>query len=140
MPGARIWTLPEANAALGQVRMLLGDARDAARRMRDAQENMQDLRIVYGDAVMAPGAATNEEFAQYLEAFRAAKAASEAALLRFSALGIEVKDLEQGLVDFRGEVGGREVYLCWKDGEDSVRFWHSLESGFRGRKPIPGIA
>jgi hypothetical protein len=47
------------------------------------------------------------------------------------------KDLELGLVDFLGLVEGREVNLCWRYGEKQVRFWHGLDEGFGGRKPIP---
>jgi hypothetical protein len=47
------------------------------------------------------------------------------------------KDLELGLVDFLGLVGGREVNLCWRYGEKHVRFWHGLDEGFGGRRAIP---
>lgn len=47
------------------------------------------------------------------------------------------KDLELGLVDFLGLVEGREVNLCWRYGEKHIRFWHGLDEGFAGRKPIP---
>src|SRR5262245_42817132 len=45
------------------------------------------------------------------------------------------KDLELGLVDFLGLVGGREVNLCWRYGEKRIGFWHGLDEGFGGRKP-----
>ena len=52
-------------------------------------------------------------------------------------LGVEVKDPDLGLVDFRTVRRGREVYLCWKLGEgDRIAFWHDLETGFAGRKII----
>ena len=50
-------------------------------------------------------------------------------------LGVQLKDLDSGLVDFPTLFRGREVYLCWKIGETSIEFWHG-EEGFRGRKPI----
>ena len=49
--------------------------------------------------------------------------------------GIEVKDLEQGLIDFPALRFSEPVYLCWKYGEDEVLYWHGSE-GFRGRKPL----
>ena len=61
----------------------------------------------------------------------------EALLREIAELGVEVKDPDQGLIDFRGKLRGREVYLCWKLGEgDRVAFWHDLETGFAGRKII----
>ena len=55
---------------------------------------------------------------------------------RVRELGCEVKDIDQGLVDFRTVREGREVYLCWKLGEPDVRWWHELETGFAGRRPL----
>ena len=50
--------------------------------------------------------------------------------------GVVVKDLDIGLIDFPTLFRGEEVYLCWKLGETGIRFWHGLDEGFRGRKPI----
>ncbi|MFQ6019892.1 MAG: DUF2203 domain-containing protein [Dehalococcoidia bacterium] len=55
-------------------------------------------------------------------------------------LGCELKDIDLGLVDFRAVLGGREVYLCWKLGEDHVRWWHELDTGFGGRQPLEDTA
>jgi hypothetical protein len=49
-------------------------------------------------------------------------------------LGILVKDLDMGLVDFLGSRGGREVYLCWHYGEDDIAYWHEINGGFGGRQ------
>jgi hypothetical protein len=54
-----------------------------------------------------------------------------------SELGVQVKDLDEGLVDFPARRGDEEVLLCWRLGEDEVGFWHSVEDGFAGRKPLP---
>lgn len=51
------------------------------------------------------------------------------------ATGAMIKDLNLGLVDFPAEREGQEVYLCWKFGEEEVRFWHDADSGFAGRQP-----
>ncbi len=50
--------------------------------------------------------------------------------------GVEVKDVRRGLVDWRAERDGREVYLCWQPGERTVSWWHELSDGFAGRQPI----
>jgi len=53
-------------------------------------------------------------------------------------LGVQVKDLDRGLVDFPAlRANGEEVLLCWQVGENEVAFWHGLEEGFAGRKPLP---
>jgi len=50
--------------------------------------------------------------------------------------GCLVKDLDEGLVDFPSLMHGEEVYLCWKLGEERIGFWHGLQEGFAGRKPL----
>jgi hypothetical protein len=52
-------------------------------------------------------------------------------------LGGQVKDVEQGLVDFPALRSGEEVLLCWRLGEDEIRYWHGLEDGFAGRRELP---
>ncbi len=51
-------------------------------------------------------------------------------------MGCELKDIDQGLIDFRAEMDGREVYLCWKLGEQRIDWWHELDTGFAGRQPL----
>jgi hypothetical protein len=51
-------------------------------------------------------------------------------------LGVQVKDLDTGLIDFPTFYHGDEVLLCWKLGEDAIRYWHNLTEGFRGRREI----
>jgi hypothetical protein len=68
--------------------------------------------------------------------FRAYYEALTDGLAEVDRLGGQIKDLEQGLVDFLARRGDEDVLLCWKLGERSVEHWHSVDSGFRGRKPI----
>ena len=51
-------------------------------------------------------------------------------------LGVVLKGLEQGLLDFPAKRFDEEIWLCWKEGETTIRFWHEKDSGFMGRKPI----
>ncbi len=131
------WTVEQANAALPEVRRLLAEARAHTARLRDLEEQLDDLRIVWGDAVLSPACAGHEEFAGYYNEFTSRKDALHHVLLRFHALGAEVKDVEQGLVDFRGLVGTEPAYLCWRDPEPAVAHWHPLDGGFGARRPIP---
>ena len=61
------------------------------------------------------------------------------AVERVQELGCLVKDLNTGLIDFPTLFQGKEVYLCWKLGEPGIRFWHGVDEGFRGRKPIDAV-
>jgi hypothetical protein len=55
---------------------------------------------------------------------------------KVQSMGVELKDMDIGLVDFRTIREGREVYLCWKLGEETVSFWHELDTGYAGRQPL----
>jgi hypothetical protein len=54
-------------------------------------------------------------------------------------MGIVLKDAKTGLIDFYSKIDGRTVFLCWKHGEDGIEYYHDLESGFAGRKPIAEV-
>jgi hypothetical protein len=49
---------------------------------------------------------------------------------------IQIKDLERGLLDFPAIVGGREVFLCWEQGESDIEYWHDIDAGYAGREPL----
>lgn len=51
-------------------------------------------------------------------------------------MGVQIKDLDRGLVDWLGLRDGRKVYICWERGEPTIAFWHELDAGFEGRQPI----
>lgn len=63
----------------------------------------------------------------------------EQAIERVHQFGCLVKDLDIGLIDFPTMYQGQEVYLCWKLGEAGIGFWHGVDEGFRGRKPIDAV-
>jgi hypothetical protein len=59
-----------------------------------------------------------------------------AGVARIDELGIALRDIPTGLVDFPALVNGRQVWLCWRRDEDAIHFWHDLDSGFGGRRPL----
>ena len=63
-----------------------------------------------------------------------------AGVARIDALGLTLRDIERGLVDFPALVSGRQVWLCWQPGEPSIGWWHDLETGFDGRRPLADLA
>lgn len=63
-----------------------------------------------------------------------------AGVARIDTLGLTLRDIERGLVDFPALVSGRQVWLCWKYGEQAIGWWHDLESGFDGRRPLAELA
>lgn len=63
-----------------------------------------------------------------------------AAVARIDALGITLRDIERGLIDFPALVSGRQVWLCWQLGEPDIGYWHELETGFSSRRPLTELA
>jgi hypothetical protein len=129
----RVFTPDEANSALAEVRPV-------AERLVAVRQRMRELEHAQGDLVTAIGGngggyaatdlnAAQSELAGLLEAMHAC-------VERLEDLGVTVKDLDLGLLDFPGERDGVRVLLCWHVGEDAVEYWHGLEEGYAGRKPI----
>ena len=54
-------------------------------------------------------------------------------------IGCVFKGFEQGLVDFYGKLDGRDIFWCWKHGEEKIEHWHELEAGYQGRQPVPEV-
>jgi hypothetical protein len=130
----RYFSPSEANDLLPEVRPLAQALVEHRRGMRLAAERRASLtaRIAGngGDLDPQEPGQLNEEFERQSQAM--AKAA--ASLQR---LGVLVKDLDTGLLDFPALHEGEEVLLCWQLGEDEVAHWHGLDEGFAGRKPLP---
>ncbi len=130
----RYFTLNESERLLPEVERALRDALFHRGEYQKADEELdgsvQHIRMS-GGARVDRGA--------YLAA-RSRRDTSAAALKdaldRIENIGALVKDLDIGLIDFLSLYKGREVCLCWKLGEDRIRFWHGAEEGFRGRKLI----
>jgi hypothetical protein len=71
--------------------------------------------------------------------FRALLDVLKGVVAEINACGCEIKDIESGLVDWYAHVGGRDVYLCWRFGEKEIGFFHELDTGFAGRRPITDL-
>lgn len=127
---ARQFTVDEANALLPSIVPQLETLRDLVRRLTAVREQLDAL----GPQARGNGQAT---VAMRLEIESADLMAKAEGLLRgLLDLGVEVKDPMQGLIDFRSLRDGREVYLCWRLGEGQLAYWHELDAGFQGRRPL----
>lgn len=124
---ARFFTVDEANAALPRLRELLEQIMAARRVIVDARP---ELWPVLKKSIGNGGSKKAGDLLAEFERLQAAVKAVED-------MGIVLKDLDVGLVDFlHRRPDGREVYLCWRYGEPEVGFWHELHAGFAGRKRL----
>jgi hypothetical protein len=129
----RTFTPDEANAALADVRPLAEQMVEAKRALDEAQEQSDDAaRSISGNGGGIPPA----ELAALHEQLEQRTTELAAIVDELHELGVQVKDLDSGLVDFPSRRDGEQVLLCWRLGEDEVAFWHGLEDGFAGRQPL----
>lgn len=130
----RYFTPEEANALLAEVRP------EAAALVahRHAMAAAAGRRAQLVQRIAGNGGDFDPKEPQALEEQFGREAAAVASCVeRLEGLGVVVKDLDRGLVDFPALREGEEVLLCWQVGEDEVAFWHGLEEGFAGRKALP---
>jgi len=123
------FTLAEARQALPELRRRLLRIQDLLAEIRADESSAGPVQTIIlrgnGTGPIITGAHRRKQEAQQL--------------IRDIAMeGIQIKDLDTGLVDFPHLVGDpqREVFLCWKLGEDTIEYWHEIEDGFAGRKPV----
>jgi hypothetical protein len=129
----RLFTPTEANTALEEVRPVAERLVAVRARMRELEQTQRELVTAIGGN--GGGYAASDLSAAQSELAGLAEAAI-ACVERLDELGVTVKDLDLGLLDFPSERTGGVVLLCWQVGEESVTSWHGLEEGFAGRKPI----
>jgi hypothetical protein len=121
----RLFTLEEANELLPEVKRLLAkidQSRGTLRRLADEAKRASESQ---GGGGIAEGS-------QYAGALATFISSAQEIL----SLGVEIKDFDQGLLDFPSERDGKVVYLCWRRGEEFIEWWHDLDAGFAGRQPL----
>ena len=130
----RIFSLRDAERLRVEIEPILIDAIEARRKLNEIDEELGKLaeRAQQSGGLMI---AHEKAARQRLEHNRLA-GTIQTALEKIHATGCVVKDLEVGLLDFPARINGEAVYLCWRLGEDRIRFYHSQDEGFAGRKPI----
>jgi hypothetical protein len=130
----RYFTPNEANEALEEVRPLTEELVEHRRALGELQERQAavTVRIAGNGGNVEPSELQDVQERLVEEVAGIARCVS-----RIQEAGGIVKDLDDGLVDFPARREGEDVLLCWRLGEDEIGFWHGLEEGFSGRRPLP---
>ena len=131
---SRYFTLIEAEAALPEAERLLNVCMASKRDYDEADVKLTEFtqRI----AVSGGMNVSRSEVAELNQRRDAAGRKLKSAVDGITDMGVQLKDLDIGLLDFPTLYKGEEVYLCWRLGESGIRFWHNVSDGFRGRQPI----
>lgn len=132
----RYFTVAEANAALEELRPVAEEMVARRSELVDAQGRRASLGA---QVVTNGGDLTPSDFAEADEELEHAASALARCVERIQAEGVLVKDLDQGLLDFPALRAGEEILFCWRVGEDEIEYWHGIEEGFAGRKPLSGL-
>ena len=137
--GPKLFTVEEANRLIPDLRELLRQLRQKRDEIRELEEKkaVEELTWLRPDGTVSPKA--KAAIAQIEKSLGKTVHAFEELLEGMNALGAQLKDLDEGLVDFFTAREEKLAYLCWREGEDRIRFWHDLESGFAGRQPLENL-
>src|SRR5258708_12546017 len=130
----RLFTLTEAERARKELEPFLVEAMDCRKKLAGLETDLTAVsaRITMMGGVIVPYeklATLRVEHQQLAETLKSS-------LTRILETGCLIKDLEVGLLDFPALINNEEVYLCWRLGEDRIRFYHRQDEGFAGRKPL----
>jgi len=117
------YTRDEARALLPQVKLWFEALADLRRQLEKLDERLTRRRAGSSDL----GGAQVNSWVRTM-------ADIKSVLTEFFRREIQVKDLDRGLIDFPAIVGGREVFLCWEQGEEDIEYWHDLDAGYAGRE------
>jgi hypothetical protein len=134
MEEMRTFSLSEAQAMLPILEGLLRGTIDAKQLIEEVDEELEELsqRVFVNGGMLVDVSYWSRRKAEREKALQKAKDA----VAEINAIGVQVKDLDIGLLDFPCSVDGEVVLLCWKMGEDKITHYHGVEEGFAGRKPI----
>lgn len=124
MSTGRVFTIQEADAALSIIRPLLAEMLKIRQEILDAQPEIWPVvEKAAGNGGSKAANLVEQQFKRLDELIH-----------QLQSSGAILKDINIGLVDFLSMRDGREIYLCWQYGEEEIRYWHEIDSGFAGRE------
>jgi len=127
----KLFSVEEANMLLPEIRTILDEFKDRKKMFFELKEEIIELTEIVDSEEYR-----SEELSKKERIMRATSNEIENLFEEIADLGCVVKDIDNGLVDFISIFQGRKVFLCWKQGEDKVSWYHDMQTGFTGRKKI----
>ena len=127
----KYFTLEEANGTLPYVGRIVGDIVDEYARWRDS---IFKYEVLSADTQADEG--ESDEQVALRESVETIAQRINALIEELTQVGCIFKGFDDGLVDFRSKLDGRDIYLCWKFGESEIQFWHEIDGGFASRQTL----
>ncbi len=130
----KTFTLDEAQSLLPVLESLLKRAMEGRRAAQLVEAELNELpqRIYLSGGMRVNSASVAKQRAEVEENLKQV----QESIAEIDAIGVQVKDLDSGLLDFPCRMNGEVVLLCWRMGERSIEHWHTIEAGFQGRQPV----
>lgn len=130
----KTFTLEEAQSLLPVMESLLKRALESKQAAEQVESELSELaRRIYVSGGMTVNVASvakqRAEMESHLKRVRES-------ITEIDSIGVQVKDIDSGLLDFPCILDGQTVLLCWRMGEASIEHWHTVEAGFKGRQPL----
>lgn len=132
----KFFTIEEANSLIPHLEASFDKILGMQDVLNSANMDIKDLFDIWGNDLLD---SKNLDNFLYLERMRKKDmmmGTMKNEVAQIQALGIEIKDIKNGLVDFLHDSNGKTVFLCWRRGESCIQYWHPIESGFSGRRRI----
>ena len=123
-----LFTVDQANTILPKVKKRFDEILFCKNNVIDIQEELQNL---------SDSNCSFEKFITKKQELNHAVTSLYSMIQKLEDMGVMIKSVDEGLLDFPSIRYDEEIWLCWKFGENQVKFWHRKEEGFMGRKPIP---
>ena len=130
----KTFTLDEAQSLLPVLESLLKRAMEGRRAAQLVESELNELpqRIYLSGGMRVNSANVAKQRAEVEEHLKQV----QESVAEIDAIGVQVKDLDSGLLDFPCRIDGQVVLLCWRMGERTIEHWHTIEAGFQGRQPV----
>ena len=130
----KTFTLDEAQSLLPVLESLLKRAMEARRAAQSVESELNELpqRIYLSGGMRVNSASVAKQRAEVEEHLKQV----QESVAEIDAIGVQVKDLDSGLLDFPFRLDEEIVLLCWRMGETAIEHWHTIDSGFQGRQPV----
>jgi hypothetical protein len=129
----KVLTVDEANLLIPKVEMLIRGLQEIVGKIVGAQDAVSVLALLGAEEPSNPEHQTmvqsRDELEQLVDFYNQA-------LEELQSIGCVIKDINHGVVDFYGLKEGRLIFLCWRAGEQAIRFWHEINAGMVGRRPV----
>ena len=130
----RFFDLDEANEVLREVQPILAALRDQRAELIRLRDRV--LAATDGGEATPDEVETQDELRLLRMRMQGVIDQMQAGVARIDELGVTLREIESGLIDFPALVTGRQVWLCWRLGEGEIGWWHELSTGFEGRQPL----